>query len=110
LNDAAIDEAALATLRPGMRASTLADICGPHWDDVKPGQDGWIAKLVDIGFTARVDNRGVIGKVGFSGKFPDTILVERLPLGMSFEDVLAPIRRCATSRTNQRTTANYKCE
>jgi hypothetical protein len=89
LNGAAIDEAALATLRPGMPASALAAICGPHWDDVKPDQDGWIVKLVDVGFTARVDNKGVIGKVGFSGKFPNTILVERLRLGMSFEDVLA---------------------
>ena len=89
MNRAAIDEAGLATLRPGMPASALAAICGPRWDDLKPDQDGWIVKLVDIGFTARVDIKGVIGKVSFSGKFPDTILVERLRLGMPFEDALA---------------------
>jgi hypothetical protein len=89
LNDAAIDKAALATLRPGMPLSSLATVCGPDWNNVKPAQDGWIVKLVDIGFTARVDIDGVIGKVGFSGKFPDTILVEGLRLGMSFEDALA---------------------
>ena len=89
MNGAAIDKAALATLRPGKPVSALAAICGLHWEDVKPDQDGWIVKLVDIGFTARVDAYGLIGKVGFSGKFPDTIVVERLRLGMSFEDALA---------------------
>jgi hypothetical protein len=89
VNDASIDKAALATLRPGMPASALRTLCGPIWDEVKPGQDGWVVKLADIGFTARIDAKDTIGKLAFSAKFPSTLLVDGLRIGMSFEDALA---------------------
>ena len=88
MNDAAIDKAALATLRPGMPVSALRTICGARWDQVKPGQDGWVVRLADIGFTARVDVDGIVGKVGFTGKFPATIPIDLLQIGMSFDAVL----------------------
>jgi hypothetical protein len=88
VNDVAIDAAALATLRPGMLVSALRTICGPNWDQVKPDDDGWVVKLVDIGFTARIDVNGIIGKIGFTGKFPTTIAVDLLQIGMSFDAAL----------------------
>ena len=69
MNDVAINTAALATLRPGMLVSALRTICGPNWEQVKPDEDGWVVKLVDIGFTARIDVNGIIGKIGFTANF-----------------------------------------
>jgi hypothetical protein len=89
VNDAAMDIAALAWLRPGMPESVLRETCGSQWDDVKPGPDGWVVKLVHLGFTARVDRAAVIGKVGFTSKFPSELAVDGLRIGMSFDAVLA---------------------
>ena len=88
MNDVAIDAAALATLRPGMLVSALRTICGPNWDQVKPDDDGWVVKLVDTGFTARIDVNGIIGKIGFTGKFPTTVAVDLLQIGMNFDAAL----------------------
>jgi hypothetical protein len=68
-----------------MSVSDLRTICGPHWDRVKPGQDGWVVKLVDIGFSARIDINGVIGRISISGKFPATLAVDMLHIGMSLD-------------------------
>jgi len=89
VNDASIDKATLATLRPGMPASALRTLCGPIWDEVKPGEDGWVVKLADIGFTARIDVKDTIGKLAFSAKFPSTLSIDGLRIGMSFDDALA---------------------
>jgi hypothetical protein len=89
VNDVSIDKAALAALRPGMPVSALRAICGASWERVKPDQSGWVVKLADIGFTARIDAKGLIGKLAFTGAFPSTIPVEGLFIGMSFDAALA---------------------
>jgi hypothetical protein len=90
-----IDQAALATLRPGMPVSELEKICGPNWPLVKPGTDGWVVGLSDLGFIARVDTQGIIGKIGFSPKFSPTLMIDQLRVGMSFDDAIVayPIMR-----------------
>jgi hypothetical protein len=89
VNDAAIDIAALAWLRPGMPVSVLRDTCGSLWDDVKPGADGWVVKLINLGFTARIDRAGMIGRVGFTSRFPSDLTVDGLRIGMVFDAALA---------------------
>ena len=84
-----IDQAALASLRPGMPVSTLRAICGPHWEEVKPDRDGWVVKLADVGFVARIGADGNIGRVAFSSRFPTARTVDMLHVGMSFDAALA---------------------
>jgi hypothetical protein len=72
-----------------MPVSLLQQICGQRWLQSEPNADGWIVGLTDQGFLARVDVNGSIGKVAFSGKFSPTLTIERLHIGMSFEEVLA---------------------
>jgi hypothetical protein len=89
VNEVSIDKTALAALRPGMPVSALRAICGATWERVKPDQSGWVVKLADIGFTARIDTKGLIGKIAFSGSFPSTIPIDGLHIGMSFDAALA---------------------
>jgi hypothetical protein len=89
VTDAKIDQAALAALRPGMAVSELEKICGPSWPGVKPGADGWVVGLSDLGFLARIDVSGMIGKIGYSGRFPSTLSVDQLSIGMSVDHAIA---------------------
>jgi uncharacterized protein DUF6892 len=84
-----IDQAALASLRPGMPVCTLRAICGPHWEQLKPDRDGWVVKLADVGFVARIGADGNIGRVGFSNRFPAASVVDMLHIGMNIDAALA---------------------
>jgi len=83
-----IDQSELAVLRPGMPASALQAICGDAWDEVKPNERGFVS-LIDFGFLADIDVTGTIGVTFFSGKFPSSHVVERLRIGMPFDEVIA---------------------
>ena len=72
-----------------MPVSALQTMCGSNWQRLKPTPDGWIMGLTDLGFVARVDVEGVIGKIGFSARFPSALAVEQLSIGMRFDGVVA---------------------
>jgi len=76
-----IDTAALARLRPGMPVAALAAIFGDDWVPLR-GTQTFVMKD-DIGFSARIDLSGSIGRVTFASKFPTALVIENLRIGMT---------------------------
>jgi hypothetical protein len=83
MNRDSIDTAALARVRPGMPVAALAAIFGDDWVPLR-GTQTFVMKD-DIGFSARIDLRGVIGRVTFASKFPTALVIEKLHVGMALD-------------------------
>jgi Domain of unknown function (DUF4274) len=74
----------LARLRPMMPFEQLSKLIGPEW---QPSPGGWLSE--GTRFAAHIDVEGKIGSLTFEERFPSTIPIDGLHLGMNLDDLLA---------------------
>jgi hypothetical protein len=74
----------LARLRPMLPFEQLLALIGT---DVRPSPAGWLSE--GVRFAARIDAEGKIGTLAFEQRFPSTISLEGLHVGMHLDDLFA---------------------
>jgi hypothetical protein len=97
----------LASLRPMMSLSALAEVVGS--ESAKPDNNGDIFQhFLTLGFSARIDVEGRIGRLGFSKKFPMDCVIEKMQIGMSLDAARASRPKLEYVETDDRGVLTYK--
>lgn len=84
-----IDFPALAALRPGEAKDVLARAMGRRWREPAPHQEGMVVSIARVhGFDAQIDTSGHIGTLRYRDRFPATVNVAGLAIGMPADAAL----------------------